>query len=218
MQWEVIDGETVTSLEGTGSTTSFVVPEGPTRALRIRARVLLSTDEAATGGRAVLAGGREAVTEAIAQFRELQAEIGDPLTLTGARRDAYVRALYAMEKVERDSAIARRNPALANIANSVAMLLEAVELARRGQSPYEGLTGTFEAAYLSEADGTAQPFTLRIPDTFSPDSTYWLLIDLHGAGGTHEKGGEMVVRRLRLGVRADDHRRLAARTRPRIGL
>ncbi len=48
-----------------------------------------------------------------------------------------------------------------------------------------GLRGVQEWAYLSEADGTGQPFTIRIPDTYNPAKRWPLEVNLHGRGGMH---------------------------------
>lgn len=45
--------------------------------------------------------------------------------------------------------------------------------------------GSIEWAYRSRIDGSGQPFTLNIPDGYSPDRPWPLLIYLHGAGGSH---------------------------------
>ena len=188
--WSIRDQEQTRELSGTGPSTAFVLEDNETRAVRIVARVAIPGEPGAQGGRVILAGGEDAVRDGIRRFRSVQSRISDPLSLTGKARDAYALALYAMEKIERDSILHAAAPAAIQIAGSVALLVEALEYVENGVDPYEGRTGTFEAAYLSEADGTAQPFTLRIPESYSSDNKYSLLVDLHGAGGTHERAGE----------------------------
>lgn len=46
-------------------------------------------------------------------------------------------------------------------------------------------TGCVQWAYLSRVDGSAQPFTLRIPDHFKRSRSWPLYIYLHGMGGNH---------------------------------
>ena len=48
----------------------------------------------------------------------------------------------------------------------------------------------FEAAYLSEADDTAQPFTLVVPESYPTKGSYALFVNLHGASFTHELTGD----------------------------
>ena len=67
----------------------------------------------------------------------------------------------------------------------IATLLRAMGYIERGVDPYAGKTGLFEAAYLSEADGTGQPFMLAPPAGYTPERHYCLMLTLHGAGGTH---------------------------------
>ncbi len=45
--------------------------------------------------------------------------------------------------------------------------------------------GSIEWAYRSNADGSGQPFTLRIPEMYTDERTWPLVVNLHGAGGTH---------------------------------
>ena len=45
--------------------------------------------------------------------------------------------------------------------------------------------GAIEWAYRSEVDGSGQPFTLRIPDSYTPERAWPLVVSMHGAGGTH---------------------------------
>jgi len=124
----------------------------------------------------------------------LRRELGDPLALIGPRRDAYALALYHAERIDRDVPGGEKpgewNRERLLVPQYMERLRRAIEGARAGVDPYAGKTGLFEAAYLSEADGTAQPFTLWVPDDYTPGRSYALLLDLHGAGGTHERAGD----------------------------
>jgi pimeloyl-ACP methyl ester carboxylesterase len=61
----------------------------------------------------------------------------------------------------------------------------------RGDDPYVGLTGIVYKAYRAEADGTLQPYGVRIPkaaagpDGRLRDTPLPLLVDLHGAWANH---------------------------------
>lgn len=141
----------------------------------------------ATAHRRLLdASSPEAIQRALGIFESLRREAGDPLALTGSRRDAYALALYCAEKLRPELSPGWRKERL-QVPRIVSHLQSAVNGARAGTDPYTGKTGTFEAAYLSEVDGTAQPFTLAVPEGYSPERPYALLVDLHGAGGTHER-------------------------------
>ena len=132
------------------------------------------------------------VRRALAPFRRLQSEIGDPSALTGARRDAYSHALFMAEHVIRDAGTGdgsqQWRPERFLVPEYTDRLRAAVEDFRRGVDPYGGRTGQYEATYLCNADLTAQPFTVIVPETYSSDRQYPLLVDIHGAGGTHECG------------------------------
>ncbi len=64
-------------------------------------------------------------------------------------------------------------------------LAAALREAREGK-PISRRTGRFEWAYLSKVDGTAQPFTLFVQDSYTPDRKTPLFVYLHGSGGTHQ--------------------------------
>ncbi len=52
--------------------------------------------------------------------------------------------------------------------------------------------GSIEWAYRSRVDGSGQPFTLRIPQDYTPEREWPLIVQLHGAGGTHgERWGDL---------------------------
>jgi len=133
-------------------------------------------------------GARRRAAEQLAALRE---EFGDPLQLTGSLRDAYAAALYAYEQVDmavpQEGEESEWHRGLLRVEPDMQSLSEAVTAAREGRSPHEGRVGTFEPAYLSNADGTAQPMTISIPESFDPDRKYDLLLELHGAGRTHEQ-------------------------------
>lgn len=45
--------------------------------------------------------------------------------------------------------------------------------------------GWFEWAYLSESDGSGQPFLIQVPENYDPLKSWPLIVDLHGAGSDH---------------------------------
>lgn len=45
--------------------------------------------------------------------------------------------------------------------------------------------GIVEWAYLSKVDRSGQPFTIMIPNDYTPERKWPLLINMHGAGGNH---------------------------------
>ena len=141
--------------------------------------------------RILAASGPEALRQAAEALASLTEGVDDPLQLTGGHRDVYAFALYSMERMERDIRPAEGDDrpwslGLFDVPRYIQNIRDMAEAARAGNNPFEGRTGTFEAAYLSAVDGTAQPFTVAVPESFSPSRTYSLLVDLHGAGGTHE--------------------------------
>jgi len=128
------------------------------------------------------------------QIEQLRREIGDPFAANRARLDAYTMALYWFERVEKvmpDDANpgAQWDPQRLSVAVYLNNMRQAIRTARAGADPHAGRTGLFEAAYLSKADDTAQPFTICIPENYDPARKYNLALELHGAGGTHETVG-----------------------------
>ena len=61
-------------------------------------------------------------------------------------------------------------------------------LGRIETDPLPKMRGCIEWAYQSAVDGSGQPFTLYIPDSYDPDKSYPFDISMHGSGGTHAKG------------------------------
>jgi poly(3-hydroxybutyrate) depolymerase len=128
------------------------------------------------------------------QIEQLRREIGDPFAANRARLDAYTMALYWFERVEKvipeeTGANGQWNPQQLTVALYLNNMRSAIRTARAGTDPHAGRTGLFEAAYLSKADDTAQPFTICIPESYDPSRKYNLALELHGAGGTHETVG-----------------------------
>ena len=187
--WEVVDREETRRLGGTSDSARIVVAEGPSRLIRVRATATHPKGGQVVGECALLAGGEEAVNQAVSAFETERVRLGDPSALSGARRDAYALALYGVEKIRRADFPEWLGSKGAQVVAGMTALLDALDALKTGKNPYAGKTGVFEAAYLSEADGTAQPFTLWVPASYSAERSYALLVDLHGAGGTHERLG-----------------------------
>ncbi|MBN1516900.1 hypothetical protein JXA32_10075 [Candidatus Sumerlaeota bacterium] len=57
------------------------------------------------------------------------------------------------------------------------------------RNPLKNMRGQFEWAYLSQVDGTGQPFTLIVPEKYTPRKAFPLRVDVHYMSGTHLVGG-----------------------------
>ncbi len=171
-----------------------------------RTRVLVKIDQAggnwgtfvefygASAHQRILAASHpDTVRAAMDAFAALRSEVGDPFALDRGVRDAYSQALYYAERIERDVPSGADAEAWDRqrliVPQYFALLRDAMSGVRAGVDPHAGRAGMFEATYLSQADETAQPFTIVVPDDYSPDNDYALLLDLHGASGTHERVG-----------------------------
>jgi predicted esterase len=66
---------------------------------------------------------------------------------------------------------------LARVINDIA------EAAAR-RDPYMEETGFIRKAYLSDLDGTLQPYIIWVPEDFDPNSRYPMLVYLHGSAST----------------------------------
>ncbi len=155
-----------------GEVATIEVPEG---AYGVLARAEASKSLA--GETAFLAVGDEAgfARQQLGLAREAEAE---PSWSATAGWFAYL-----AEKLE--AALAMEN------ADDADLAMQAYRVARwRGAladdaNAFVRQRGAIEWAYRSEVDGSGQPFTLRIPDAYTPDREWPLVVNMHGAGGTH---------------------------------
>ncbi len=91
--------------------------------------------------------------------------------------------LYLAEKLENALTAALRDEGeVARHAYRVARWRTALEA---DANAWTKQRGAIEWAYRSEVDGSGQPFTLRIPDSYTPERAWPLVVNMHGAGGTH---------------------------------
>lgn len=187
VRWTIIDGGRERVLPATAPSVRIAIPPGLDRVIRIRARAPHPRGGVSAGECIVLAGGVGAARRTLTAFESLA---DDPATLTGARRDAYALARYAVERARRDVGSGDLRDGVARVGAQMALLHLELGYLRAGTDPYAGMTGMFEGAYLSDADGTAQPFTLVVPHTYPAKGPYALFINLHGASFTHELTGD----------------------------
>ena len=53
-----------------------------------------------------------------------------------------------------------------------------------GTDPYKGKAGPYRRAFVSKYDKTLQPYSIKLPKDYDPNTTYPLLVFLHGSGAT----------------------------------
>lgn len=169
---------------------SLDISDDPQRVIRLRATATHPSGGPVTGACGLVVGGDNAVSRILYGFGTWGLEIGNPLELTGVRRDAYALMGYMSEKIQRNGSTSDMSEIRRRSGAEVARMWSALEALGAEADPYAGMAGTFEAAYLSNVDGTAQPFTLCIPRGYSKQNVYPLLVFLHGAARTHEPDGE----------------------------
>ncbi|HUW82084.1 MAG TPA: prolyl oligopeptidase family serine peptidase [Phycisphaerae bacterium] len=98
-----------------------------------------------------------------------------------------------------------------------AFVLDALRRRRNyeGKGPYRH-TPWREQAYVSQVDGSAQPYSLYVPDDYDERRAYPLIVYLHGSGNPHYGDGVIFER-----YSADDNRyikvRICARQARRYG-
>ena len=86
---------------------------------------------------------------------------------------------YGSTSEEAEGAEARVNEWVARIEGNIHTLSE--------------MRGAFEWAYESDADDTGQPFTVSIPESYDPNRSYELVVDLHGSGGDHIRDADWMT-------------------------
>ena len=70
--------------------------------------------------------------------------------------------------------------------SAVFKLADIVRCLSDGVAPMTKMDGTWEWAYLSEVDGTYQPFCIKIPRDYNANQAYPLMLRMHGGGSTHK--------------------------------
>lgn len=167
------DGRLVADREiAVGESLTIEIPDG---AYGISARIKEPKPLGGEGAILAVADEREFARAQVAMARE-------------ARNDPRLEATagwfsYLAEKLDAALAATDEEPGM------IAMLAYRVARWRTAlaQDPNAWLkqTGSIEWAYLSKIDGSGQPFTLRIPDAYTPNRHWPLVVSMHGAGGTH---------------------------------
>jgi pimeloyl-ACP methyl ester carboxylesterase len=79
------------------------------------------------------------------------------------------------------SAIERRGEYPPTIFPKLEQVIGAME---QGRDIITGQRGMFREAYISEADDSAQPYSLYVPDDYDAGKAWPLIVYLHGRGGT----------------------------------
>lgn len=77
----------------------------------------------------------------------------------------------------------KTSPSLATFARQMSATSRIAELLADGVNETTEFTGLRQWAYRSVLDGSDQPYSLYLPDTFDPGKTYPLIITLHGYTG-----------------------------------
>ncbi len=64
--------------------------------------------------------------------------------------------------------------------DEVAQGLQALDWLKEGRPAFEGQTGHLERAYITRNDDTAQPYYVYVPQEYSPEQQWPLIVFLHG--------------------------------------
>ncbi|MEL6686554.1 MAG: prolyl oligopeptidase family serine peptidase [Pseudomonadota bacterium] len=65
-------------------------------------------------------------------------------------------------------------------------LVSDLETVSTGENPFESRKGPYRRAFKSEQDDTLQPYSIKLPDEFDPNTPYPALVFLHGSGRNEE--------------------------------
>ena len=68
-----------------------------------------------------------------------------------------------------------------NTRRRMSQLVKTIDQALNGKDVIAGTTGFFRRAFLSQLDGSYQPYTVRIPNDFNRTKKYPLIVFLHGS-------------------------------------
>ncbi len=114
---------------------------------------------------------------------------GDPVGMTEgawgrhvavARYHAYLLGLDGADDEFTVSLLAKRHGTAVEV---IPRLIEMVEAMEAGRDLFTYRRGAFRAAYISEADGSAQPYTLHVPEDYDPERPWPFHVNLHAWGG-----------------------------------
>ena len=68
------------------------------------------------------------------------------------------------------------------IRKKIIELNQSLEQLQKGENPYENKTGVYRRAFLSKIDSSLRPYSIYLPENYSKDKKYPLLVYLHGSG------------------------------------
>ena len=120
-------------------------------------------------------------------YEKLKDEEGDPLfdTLPSLRAMIY--------EAEKTWAVAGNDSDW----ELITALLEQARIVAAGTLEGEDILGTLRGcslrAYISDLDGSVQPYAIAVPEAYDGSQPFPLIIALHGAGGDHWAGMKMVA-------------------------
>ncbi|MHC4711897.1 MAG: carboxylesterase family protein [Planctomycetota bacterium] len=97
-----------------------------------------------------------------------------------ARYHAYLLGLDGATDEFTVSMLAKRQGTAVEV---IPRLIEMVEAMEAGTDLFTDRRGAFRVAYISEADGSAQPYTLYVPEDYDPERAWPFHVNLHAWGG-----------------------------------
>ena len=101
---------------------------------------------------------------------------------SGISEGSYNTIMFYIQTLEREVKELKDYETSFKIRKKINQLDQYLEQLQKGRDPFKNKTGVYRRAYVSKIDSSLRPYSIYIPENYSKDREYPLLIYLHGSG------------------------------------